>query len=395
MVARRSGRILGAAGCFLVFAGLAVRVVADCSSYALPFNDLGSTTFCAEIAEAYYTGLTNGTTGTTYSPTATVTRQQMAAFITRTLDKGLSRGNRRSPLQRFWTLAPHWDIAFGTTTVTDFPDSIASDGTDVWVGATDGSIARLRGSDGFILHTWTTGQVGDCAVLPVMGTVFASAGGTLYMIDTTTTGSPVSLASANSAVALAFDGSKIWSANDEAGISIFTPAASTPWSFTTHQGSSPDPAQPPNSPTGIVWDGASMWTPDKNDGTLKKLSADGSSTVQNVDVGGDGTSPSAVAFDGTNLWVPNSTNNTLYVVRASTGAVVRSLTGNGLNAPHGIAFDGQRILVANNNSTVSLFDATSLSAIANVSTGLGVGVAASDGLNFWVALPLSKEIGRY
>ena len=399
MRARKAGRVLAALGCFLVFAATSVRVIADCASFALPFTDLGSTGFCAQIAEAYYTGLANGTSATTYSPADKVTREQMAAFVTRTLDKSLSRGSRRAAMQQFWTLAPHWDIDIGATPVGDFPSSIAPDGTDVWVGANDGTITRVRGSDGAVLDTWTTGQTGDCAVLAVMGKVFVSADGTLYSIDPTHdhTTAPTQLAAANMALALAFDGSKIWSANDEAGIEIFTPGASTPWSHVNFQGSSPDPAQPPSLPTGIVWDGANMWTPDRNDGTLKKLSTDGSTTVQNVDLGGLGTSTGGIVFDGTNLWVPtaNGSNYSVHVVRASTGAVVRILTGNGLASPFGIAFDGRRVLVANGNSTVSLFDATSLSAIGNIPTGLAVGAVASDGLNFWLGLPLADEIGRF
>ena len=381
----------------LLIAGVGMRALADCSAFGLPFTDLGSTTFCAEIAEAYYTGLTNGTSGTTYTPAGNVSREQMAAFITRTLDKGLSRGNRRAALQRFWTLTPHFDIALGVTAVGTFPESIGPDDTDVWVGANDGTVTRVRGSDGTVLDTWSTGQVCCTVVLPVMGKVFVSADGTFYSIDPTHdhTTAPTQLASAHISIGLAFDGSKIWSANDENGITIFTPGASIPWSQVTFQGTTPDPSQPPNSPTGIVWDGSSMWTPDKNDGTLKKLSSDGSTTVQNVSIGGGGTLPGGVVFDGTNLWVPNASNDTLYVVRASTGAVIRTLTGNGLSGPGGIAFDGQRILVVNGNMTVSLFQATSLAAIGNVSVGVALGTAASDGLNFWIAMPSANKIGRF
>src|SRR5262245_12765983 len=62
----------------------------------LPFNDVGSSAFFCQIAAAYFSVLTYGTSATTYSPTATVTREQMAAFITRTQDSVLRRGSQRA-----------------------------------------------------------------------------------------------------------------------------------------------------------------------------------------------------------------------------------------------------------------------------------------------------------
>ena len=58
----------------------------------LPFTDVAGNGFFCQIAEAYFSGLTNGTTPTTYSPGNIVQRDTMAAFITRTLDQSLTRG---------------------------------------------------------------------------------------------------------------------------------------------------------------------------------------------------------------------------------------------------------------------------------------------------------------
>jgi hypothetical protein len=67
------------------------------ASITLPFTDVTSSNifFCA-IAQAYFTGLTNGTSSSTYNPSDPVTRQQMVAFITRTQDSALKRGSRRA-----------------------------------------------------------------------------------------------------------------------------------------------------------------------------------------------------------------------------------------------------------------------------------------------------------
>jgi hypothetical protein len=70
----------------------------------LPFTDVPSSNiFFCSIASAYFTGLTNGTSATAYSPTQNVTREQMAAFITRTMDQSLKRGSQRAVTKKWWT----------------------------------------------------------------------------------------------------------------------------------------------------------------------------------------------------------------------------------------------------------------------------------------------------
>src|SRR5687767_5691157 len=69
----------------------------------LPFNDVMASPFFCQIAAAYFSGLTNGTTATTYAPTQTVTREQMAAFITRTMDQSLKRGSQRAVAKKWFT----------------------------------------------------------------------------------------------------------------------------------------------------------------------------------------------------------------------------------------------------------------------------------------------------
>ena len=69
----------------------------------LPFTDVMGNIFFCQIAEAYFSGLTNGTTPTTYSPSDPVLRDQMAAFVTRTQDSALRRGSRRAALGQ-WAL---------------------------------------------------------------------------------------------------------------------------------------------------------------------------------------------------------------------------------------------------------------------------------------------------
>src|SRR5256885_4067682 len=109
------------------------RMIADIGACGgmtttLPFADVMNSVFFCQIAQAYFSGLTNGTTASTYSPSANVTREQMAAFVTRSLDQSLKRGGERTKLNRFWTNAGGGSL--GLFTVGTSPSLPPSDGND-------------------------------------------------------------------------------------------------------------------------------------------------------------------------------------------------------------------------------------------------------------------------
>jgi hypothetical protein len=373
------------------FGGASLRVLADCSSFGLPFTDLGSTSFCSEIAEAYYSGLTNGTSATTYNPGGNVSRVQMAAFITRTLDQSLLRGNRRAALDQWWTTT-----RLALTSVGSFPSGpklLKSDGTDVWVpNATGSTVARVRIGDGKKLETWTAATFAQAALV-AMGRVFVvgvTEPGNLYVIDPTqTAGAVTTLSSAlgNDPSGIAFDGDKIWSANGggsgAGSVSIINPDG---WGVTTVSTGF-------NHLAGIVFDGNNIWVTDNGAGKLFRLDS-GGAIVASATVG---SGPLYPAFDGHNIWVPNQDDNSLTVVRASDGAVLKTFAShaNGLNAPVQAAFDGQRILVTNNVGGLSLFKAADLSAIRSVAATGGPFGVCSDGVNFWISFFDADNIGRF
>src|SRR5215470_627622 len=102
----------------------------------LPFTDVMSSPFFCQIAEAYFSGLANGSSLTTYNPTGNVTRDQMAAFMTRTQDSALRRGSKRAALRQFWTTTPNYASAsggLGIISVGTIPRLVESDGADLWV----------------------------------------------------------------------------------------------------------------------------------------------------------------------------------------------------------------------------------------------------------------------
>jgi hypothetical protein len=389
--------------------GLSTRLQADTGScggvtITLPFNDVMASPFFCQIAAAYYSGLTNGTTATTYSPTQAVTREQMAAFTTRTLDQSLKRGNRRAALNQWWTSKPNIGSNLGVTTIPGFPRQVISDGTDLWISNVTNEVVRIRASDGKLLESWTT-PTQTTGVLAALGRIFLTAplgdSGRLYMIDPSQPAGAVTTVASNlgkGALAIAFDGARIWTANtysgpgQEGSVSIITPGATLPWSVTTI-------TQGFGAPVGIIFDGNNMWVVDNEGSLLKKLDANGG-VIQQVSIPGPG-GPNNPAFDGTNLWVPHGIGAPPYkiaVIRAATGEVIATLTGNGLDEPTCIAFDGERMLVTNQEGdTVSLWKASDLTPLGNFLTGVNSSpsYACSDGINFWITLANTDKLVRF
>ena len=372
---------------------LSTRLQADTgmcgdASITLPFTDVAaSNVFFCSIAGAFFSGLSNGTSSTTYSPAATVPREQMAAFVTRTMDQSVKRGSRRAALKQFWTPTSEDDLQL---TTVGSPRLVKSDGADLWVANFTGTVSRVRASDGKLLETWT-GATNAVGVLSAQGRIFVTGtGGKLYQIDPTQPAGPVTTLTTALGVLpfeISFDGARIWTANQSPGsVSIVT---LNPLSVSTVTAGFA-------TPIGILYDGANIWVTDKgtSPSNLFKLDSNGG-IIQTVTVGDSAGLP---VFDGTNIWVPNQVSNTITVVRASTGTVLATLMGNGLVTPSGTAFDGERILVTNSNgNSVSLWNATDLTPLGSVSTGantqpLGV---CSDGLNFWITLVQTGKLARF
>src|SRR6185295_8060599 len=96
----RSGRLLsfgGVSTLAVIFGGASV-LLGVCG----PFTDVSDAGFCPFVLEIFTLGITTGTTPTTYDPTGTVSRLQMAAFLSRSVDGVLKRGSRRAALDQFW-----------------------------------------------------------------------------------------------------------------------------------------------------------------------------------------------------------------------------------------------------------------------------------------------------
>jgi hypothetical protein len=161
----------------VLFLLLAAAVLGGASSAVLGvcglFTDVAADSFCPFVLEIFTLGITTGTTPTTYDPTTNVSRLQMAAFLSRSVDGVLKRGGRRAALRQFST--PQVGDFLGLTTVGSSPFSVECDGADVWVGlgGGGGTVSRVRASDGKLLETWT-GAGGVNFILVALGRVFVT-----------------------------------------------------------------------------------------------------------------------------------------------------------------------------------------------------------------------------
>jgi hypothetical protein len=355
-----------------------------------PFADTPPDGFCSFIVEIFYLGITTGTTPGTYDPAAVVNRTQMAAFLSRTVDAVLKRESRRAALGRLWTPRTAAAAAnFMTTTPSPSPLLIQADGADIWVQM-PARISRFRASDG----KWVSDYIGgeEHSGLLVAGEwIFTTAKqiGTsvihFYRINTQT-GNLAFFPIPSKANSITFDGTRIFMASYTGSLSVVTVGLPfTVWPLATVTTGFVQP-------WGTLFDGSNVWVTDASAGKLFKLN-DAGGILQTVTVG---PGPEFPAFDGANIWVPNSGTNSVSVVRASSGAVLATLTGNGIATPVAAAFDGERILLTNDFAdSVSLFKAADLSPLGSISSGGFPYGACSDGINFWVTLNTAQKILRF
>src|SRR5215813_1060542 len=120
-------------GLFVALATVAALLgvfTAELAAACGPFSDVAADPVCPFVLEIFYLGITTGTTPSTYDPSGNVTRLQMAAFLSRTVDSTLKRGGRRAALGQLWITQIVTPLSL--TTVGNFPRLLKSDGSDVW-----------------------------------------------------------------------------------------------------------------------------------------------------------------------------------------------------------------------------------------------------------------------
>ena len=353
----------------------------------LPFTDVQGNPFFCLIAEAYFSGLTAGTSATTYSPTAPVLREQMAAFVTRTQDSALKRGSRRATTGQWAT--PQNVGVLKTTPLGSNPQYSCFDGEDIWVANfTGNSVTRVHASDGRVLGTWTA-ATGAWNTIAAAGFIYVTGignPGKIYRIDPGLAPGAVTEVENNlgaNSVSITYDGLNLWTASlgtspGAGSITRYNIITDTETTFSVGF----------NQPGGIVFDGTHLWVVDRGDGALYRVNPANGTILETLDMGPASSFEAIPVFDGSNIWVP--IEDGLQVVSTSTPArLLATLTGNGLGNNRAVAFDGERIMVTNGNgTTVSLWKASSLTPLGNLNLGAGMrplGVC-SDGLHFWIVV---------
>jgi hypothetical protein len=369
--------------------------LADCG----PFVDVAF--FCSPILELYNLGVASGTSPSTFAPDQLATRAEASAFVARSFNQTLRRSTRRAALGQWWTTTPHWDIGLGTTFLPTATTGVVFDGADLWSLDGNGSVYRVRAGDGRPLETWA-GSSTALALSAAMGRVFVTGftgvtipyNGFLDVIDPSQpAGTPTRVAENVGAVpvAIAFDGAKLWIADSgigafqSGGIVIVSPTSAPPWDV--GEVFVPCGGAARCYPSDVIFDGQNVWSVVGQ--LLQKLDSSGS-VIQSVSLPSAGGHP---AFDGTNIWLPQG-NNTVAIIRASTGTVVATLSGNGLDAPRRSVFDGERMLVLGAHS-LTLWRAADLAPLGSRSLGsLTPSDVTSDGIQFWVTLS-TGQLARF
>src|SRR5271170_446506 len=142
------------------------------TDYPFPYIDVASVgaPFCPGIMEAYVTGISKGTTPTTFSPNETVSRVQMTTFLQRSLDEGLERASRRAPLNQ-WSV-PQTAGAAQTIAVGGIAQFCAADGETIWT-TNFGQVIQVQASTGAVLSTWTAAPE-STGVVVAAGKVFVT-----------------------------------------------------------------------------------------------------------------------------------------------------------------------------------------------------------------------------
>jgi len=188
--------------------------------YPFPYTDVSGVgaAFCPGIMEAYVTGVSKGTTPTTFSPNTTVTRVQMTTFLQRSLNQGLTRAGRRAALNQWWI--PQDTNAMQTIAIVGGTIACAADRENIWIANFNNDIvSKVQASTGKVLGTWTGATFGE-AVFVAAGKVYVVASGfpgNLYVIDPTLPPGAVTVAAnnlGNGSAGLATDGTSLWTADN-------------------------------------------------------------------------------------------------------------------------------------------------------------------------------------
>jgi len=278
-------------------------------------------------------------------------------------------------------------------TVGGSPQSLAFDGTNIWVGNFGGSVTELRESDGSTLGTfpvngapvaiisaaqkiWVASYGDVNADTPGNITELNSAGQILGVsFLTTEPGGPME------PVSLAFDGTNAYFADlNSAAFREITTAGGPPVAIGTIG----------PGVSAMLYDGTHVWASFGGANKVEEVDSTSGGPIISAAVG---RLPVALAFDGVNIWVANSSDGTVTKIRRSDGANLGTFAAG--PSPSGIAFDGANIWVTNSTAnTVTVLSAADGSGVATYNTPVGPLGIVFDGIHMWVGT-VSGTVSRF
>jgi hypothetical protein len=365
------------------------------------FTDVpSSSVYCPFILQAFISGITQGTSPTTFSPGDLVSRDQMVTFFTRTMDLTLHRGTVRTAIGKTWT--PSSSPGGVATDVGGAVYDVVTDGTYLWLARADGKILKVDVADRRLLETWSLASGTPRKLGVFAGQVWiADDQGRLHVFNPTGSAGSASLLFSNTGVAggfpaLAFDGTNVWYASS-GGNKVFVYQVSNPAGLTFSPGANVD---------GLVFDGTNMWAL-LADSHLVKMTiptpgAAVPSILETLTIPGP-VNDCRMLFDGNNIWIPMGSTGTLYVVRPTLNlaslpsSIVKNESIPDVGFPYVASFDGENVMIGGvNNGVVALYKATNLVRIRTFASGaLGVLGIASDGRTFNIGDYLGTRFFQY
>jgi uncharacterized protein (TIGR03437 family) len=185
--------------------------------------------------------------------------------------------------------------------------------------------------------------------------------------------------------ALVFDGSHIWVANSGTGF-VTELRASDGAILGTF-------LAVVTSAAALAFDGSSVWVTDAGPGLVTsfvtKLRASNGTLLGTFPVG---VKPFGEVFDGVSIWVANTWSNTVTKLRASDGANMGTFAAGGF--PNALAFDRHNIWAADLSGTVTELQASNGATLGSFLVGNNPEGVAFDGLNIWVANSGSNNVTK-
>jgi hypothetical protein len=137
-----------------------------------------------------------------------------------------------------------------------------------------------------------------------------------------------------------------------------------------------------SEPIALTFDGTNIWVANEGSNNVTKMLAANGSVVGTYPAG---TNPDALAFDGTSIWVANNMNPG-YATKllASDGSIQGSFFLGGADGfPYGIVFDGTYIWTANFGSSSTTKLASDGSIVGSYFAGSSPFGIVFDGSNIW------------